>query len=245
MPAKDSRVVAAYHTLLHSFGAQGWWPLLGEHGTMQYHHASRGVLSPQQSFEVCLGALLTQNTNWNNVIPALQALHSQGLIDADKASEASIARIASLIRPAGYYNQKARKISIFSRYVARKRNGLPEIWCMPVSHARKELLSLWGMGPETADSMLLYAGGKPVFVVDAYTRRIVSRLGWLSKEESADYDAVQAFLSQHAPRGVPAFQEFHALLVELAKRHCTKRSPRCSTCPLKNTCTYAKKGTRP
>ena len=206
-----------YAHLFEDYGPQGWWPLLcaGYHKG-DYSYPRNGA----QRFEIGVGAILTQNTAWKNVEKALGNLKEKGLLGQKRMASAPLASLREAIRPAGYFNQKAKKLRTFARFCAGLRGRAP---------ARKELLAVWGIGPETADSILLYAYRKPEFVVDAYTRRIMRNLGLIS--DDAGYDEVkQAFESALEPR-VELFQEYHALLVEHAKRHYSgKADPR--QCPL-------------
>ncbi len=194
-----------YKTLLEAFGPQNWWP------------AGNG-LEPEE-WEISVGAVLTQNTNWRNVERALARMAGMGLRTRKDVLNASEKRIAEAIRPAGYYNQKARKLKILAS--------------LSDEASRERLLSLWGIGPETADSILLYAHGKPYFVVDAYTRRVFSRLGILEGNEG--YEDIRRMFEEKLPRDVGLYREYHALIVELAKRFCRKK-PVCPECPLSNLC---------
>jgi endonuclease-3 related protein len=194
-----------YSCLMRTYGPQGWWP-------------ARGDFSPPE-WEVELGSLLTQNTAWRNVEKALGNLLAAGVTTRQKLLSLPEERLASLIRPSGYYRQKARK--------------LRELASLEAEPTRENLLSVWGIGKETADSILLYAYGKPFFVVDAYTRRIFSRLGLI--KGSQEYDEIRSFFEKNLPRDVPLYKEFHALIVRLGKEHCRAR-PVCRGCPLEDTC---------
>jgi len=194
-----------YRTLSKRFGSQGWWPM------------KNGFSQPE--WEVEVGAVLTQNAAWNNVEKALENLKKEGITTRKRILEIPEKRLAELIRPSGYFNQKARKLKILANY-----SGKPK---------REELLSLWGIGPETADSILLYAHGISTFVVDAYTRRIFTRMGILSGRET--YNKVKEKFESSIPRDVELYKEFHALIVRLAKEHC-KTKPVCSGCPLSDRC---------
>ncbi len=177
---------------------------------------------PRQRFEVAAGAVLTQNTAWLNAEAALNALAAAGLIGTPALLLAwPPRRLAALIRPSGYYNQKARKLRALAAYLA----GLPSAR----APAREELLALWGVGPETADSILLYAWHLPVPVADAYTRRLFYRLGWTG--ERAGYEELAGLCARGLPAQAPVLQEFHALIVRHAKEHC-RTSPVCRGCPL-------------
>lgn len=200
------------------FGHQQWWP--GE-----------------TPFEVCVGAILTQNTNWTNVERAIANLRSAGVLEPRRLLELPVAELARLLRPAGYFNVKARRLRAFLAVLVRDFGGqLEGLLGGPLPVARARLLAIPGIGPETADSMLLYAGGQPSFVVDAYTRRIFARHGWCHAE--ADYDELQHLCESglnHLPtsRRLDYWQDYHAQLVQVGKQYCRPRLPRCADCPLK------------
>ncbi len=202
--------------LLAAWGPQGWWPA-------------------ETPFEVAVGAILTQNTNWRNVERAIAALREGGLLEAHALREADEAQLQALIRPAGFFRQKAHRLRVLAGFWLDS-GGAEALAARPLAPLRRELLALHGIGPETADSILLYALEKPVFVVDAYTRRIFSRLGLCAPD--AGYDALQRMFMQALPADAPLFNEYHALIVELAKRHCRVR-PRCEGCPLAERCMEA------
>ncbi len=202
-------------TLLSKFGPQGWWPM-------------DGGFSPRE-WEVCLGAILTQNTSWKNVEKALENLKRKKITSLEKLLGTDEKRLAELIRPSGYYNQKAGKLKDFSRHV--KSFGSVDKFLKNVK--REELLEVNGIGPETADSILLYACGKPHFVIDAYTRRVFSRIGIVEKD--IVYDELKKFFEKRLPKDAGMYGEFHALIVELGKNIC-KKKPLCKECPLKKGC---------
>jgi len=207
----------AYGLMRRRFGHQGWWP--GE-----------------TPFEVCVGAILTQNTNWTNVERAIANLKAADVLEPRRLLALPPARLAELIRPAGYFNVKARRLRAFLDVLVREFDGdLARLLGGPLATARARLLGIHGIGPETADSMLLYAGGQLVFVVDAYTRRIFARHGWCAPE--ADYAAVQRLCEaalNHRPVAarLDYWQDYHAQLVAVGKDFCRPRQPRCDTCPL-------------
>ncbi len=202
-----------YRRLFSRFGRQRWWP--GE-----------------TPFEVMVGAILTQNTAWTNVSKAIENLRRAGLLDPFRLDQVPLARLASLIRPSGYFNQKAKRLKIFVRYYVASYSGdIGRFRRMPPGKLREELLALSGIGPETADSILLYAAGKPVFVVDAYTRRILARHGFIRWE--APYDEIKALFMRHMPHKTILFNEYHALIVALGKDLCRRTCPQCHQCPLR------------
>lgn len=221
----QEELLTLYEKLLAHFGKQGWWPLLNERLENQYSVGA--PRTPEEQFEVCAGAILTQNTQWDpNVVNALRQLKKRGLLGRKKLQGISLQQLGALIRSAGYFNQKAKKLQIFAKY-----DG-PMI--------REALLNLWGLGPETVDSILLYAYNQPLFVIDAYTKRIMERIGF--KERM--YEDLQQLFTKHLPNDVELYKEFHALLVALGKEVCLKKNPRCSICPLQQLCAYAHSNVR-
>jgi len=212
----QARLKDVYARLYAHFGPQHWWP-------------GHGV------FEVVVGAILTQNTAWTNVEKAIANLKRARLVKPGPMHQAHTARLAQLIRPSGYFNLKAAKLKAFTHYLfSEHRGSLAHLFHLETSRLRQELLGVYGMGPETADSIILYAARRPVFVVDAYTRRICARLG-LSRETSS-YDELQRLFMEALPPAEQLFNEYHALLVALGKNYCTKRAPRCERCPLREVC---------
>lgn len=212
---KQATAPQLYKTLLESYGPQHWWPA-------------------DSPFEMMIGAILTQNTNWKNVERAIINLKSENLLNEESIADCDTPLLAEAIRPSGFYRQKAERLQLFSRFFIRhgRTSGLKR---EPVNKLRNMLLQQHGIGPETADSMLLYALGKPVFVVDAYTKRIFSRIGLFSDKQ--DYMAVQAYFHQHLIEDLSLFQEYHALIVEHAKRFCKAR-PSCEACPMNTFCLH-------
>ncbi len=179
-----------------------------------------------------MGAVLTQNTSWRNVEAALAALRGRGLLTPAALGACTLRRLALLVRSSGYYRQKARKLKELARFWSG-RTG-------PQAPRRDELLAVWGIGPETADSILLYAFHRPFFVVDAYTRRLLERLGWAQARES--YEQLQARFHASLPSRAPLYQELHALIVRHSKELCRPR-PLCSGCPLAGgLCRWPQKG---
>ncbi len=210
-----------YKKLCNHFGPQGWWPTL-EKGYDKTNTIRD--LTDSERFEISIGAVLTQNTSWKNVEKALNNLKEDNLLDKDNLRDIDVKRLAEIIKSSGYNNQKARKIKEFIKFLDSGK----EI-------NRNNLLEVWGIGKETADSILLYAYREPVFVIDAYTKRIINRIGF--KED--DYDELQKLFMDNLSRDDKLFNEFHALLVELGKNVC-KKEPLCEKCPLKESCNYFK-----
>jgi len=203
-----------YQTLLAHFGLSNWWP-------------------GQTPLEVCLGAILTQNTNWGNVEKALNNLRAVTGLEFAALLALPDKELTQRIRPAGYYNQKAKKLRLFLEWLAATCGGdFSQLASRTTQWLRGELLALWGIGPETADSILLYAFQRPVFVVDAYTMRIALRHSWI--EPRCSYDELATLFTGQLPAETALYNEFHALLVRLAKEHCRKREPLCETCPLRD-----------
>lgn len=206
------RLLDLYECLYTAFGPQNWWP--GE-----------------TPFEVCVGAILTQNTNWTNVSRAIGNLKEAGLLSPEALFPLPRDVLAEFIRPAGYYNVKAERLQTFVAFLMQEFAGnLDAAFSLGLGDLRSRLLSLKGIGPETADSILLYAGGYPIFVVDAYTARILERHGLVG--DDVTYDSLQSLFMDHLPPDPALFNEYHALLVKLGKCHCRKERPRCDTCPL-------------
>jgi endonuclease-3 related protein len=200
-----------YQRLWEVWGPQGWWP--GE-----------------TAFEVAVGAILTQNTNWNNVARAIKALKEEAVLEPGALHDLPEAELARLIRPAGYYNIKARRLKNFLDFMVHRHGNSMEVMAEDsLESLRPALLAIKGIGPETADSILLYALAKPTFVVDAYTFRILSRHGLIP--EAYSYEELRQLFMEHLPPQVSLFQEYHALLVRLGKMCCRPR-PQCDSCPV-------------
>lgn len=211
-----------YERLLHHYGPQYWWPA-------------------QTRFEIIIGAILTQSVSWSNVEKAIANLKAAQALDPDVLHALPIDELARLIRPAGYYNAKARKIKAFAAHLHEHYEcDLDALLSRETQALRHELLSVHGIGPETADSIILYAAGQPVFVVDAYTRRLLSHLGLASSY--INYNDLQAIFEDNLPNQASLFQEYHALIVRHAKSTCRKR-PLCVACPLLSICRFAQSQT--
>ena len=204
---------------------------------MRYFMAMSQALGPMQwwpaktPFEVIVGAILTQNTSWTNVERAIANLRSAQMLTPSTITSARLSKLALLVRPSGYFRQKAKKLKAFVRFLQREYGGsLKRMFGTPTETLREKLLSVHGIGPETADSILLYAGNHPVFVVDAYTHRIFGRHG--ITDGKAQYESVRALFETALPRDSQLFNEFHALVVNTGKNWCRKKEPRCAECPL-------------
>ena len=219
--AKRTRLLKIYFLLFKRFGHRGWWP--GE-----------------TPFEVMAGAILTQNTNWANVEKAIAELKKRKLLSPIALSSVPNAAVEKAIRSSGYYRQKAERLKGFSRFLCGRYGcDLQKMFSRPAGALRGELLSVKGIGPETADSILLYAAGKPVFVVDAYTKRVFSRAGMIRGDEG--YDDVRAFFEKNLPHDSALFNDYHAQIVELGKRFCLKSEPVCWACPILAECRFGRK----
>lgn len=205
------RLLEIYELLYERFGRQYWWP-----GDTQ--------------FEIITGAILTQNTNWTNVEKAIANLKSADCLTAEKMRHIDLARLAELIRPAGYYNLKAARLKKFLDWLFENYSGDPAVLeDVSTDQLRQELLGIKGIGPETADSILLYAFNREVFVVDAYTARIAVRHNLI--EPDADYEQLQYLFGSNLDNDAKLFNEYHALLVRAGKEFC-KPKARCDNCPL-------------
>jgi len=210
-----------YNILYKNYGAQGWWPVTNKESEKPTYKKRR-KLSANQRFEIIIGAILTQNTAWKNVEKTIIELNKKKLLDMKKIKALPGKKLGKIIKSSGYYNQKAKKIKAIIKFLESKK----EI-------NRENLLTIWGIGPETADSILLYAYNKPFFIIDAYTKRIFSRLGLINKKRS--YNELQKIFHESLPRDAELFKEYHALIVEHAKRYC-RIKPLCETCILKKEC---------
>lgn len=226
-------LMKVYDALFERYGPRHWWP-------------------GDTRDEILIGAILTQNTAWTNVEKAIANLKGEGLLSSKAVAAANVSTLARLIRPAGYFNQKAIRLKeFFGHFEAgretghgRGRQGLDAFFSQPLEEARKQLLALRGIGPETADSMLLYAGNLPTFVIDAYTFRIFKRLGLDKKAYQKltpkglwkdDYENFRQFFLKNLPADVQLYNEYHALLVEHGKTHCRSK-PACEGCALVGVC---------
>jgi endonuclease III related protein len=212
-PKPSHQLHRYYRRLLRAYGPQFWW-------------------SAGSRFEVIVGAILTQNTNWRNVERAILNLRQEGLVVPEALRQVSRRRLAAVIRPSGYFNIKAGRLKSFVRFLTDRYEGdLNRMFGEPTDVLRRHLLKVKGIGPETADSILLYAGGHPIFVIDAYTRRVLGRHRLVSPR--ATYEGLQTYIMSHLYPDASQFNEYHALLVKVGKEHCG-RKPTCSGCPLED-----------
>ena len=226
-----------YENLYKHYGPQGWWPLLSEakrpgFDERGYHKNKYNYpTTNQQRFEIIVGTILTQNTSWKNVEKALKEL--KNIMSPEQILATPTHTLAELIRSSGYFNQKAERLKIVATFL--QEQGWETLLSRKTEQLREQLLSLKGVGPETADSILLYAFNRDSFVVDAYTKRILSRIGLTQKK--ASYEEVKELIEKTL--NAKHFNEFHALFVEHAKQFC-KKKPDCNTCFLRDRCSFAK-----
>lgn len=179
-----------------------------------------------------MGAVLTQNTNWTNVTKAIDALKSAELLSYESLTAVPVEILAEKIRPSGYYNLKAKRLKNLLALIQKNyNNNLDDLLNAPIEILRQDLISVQGIGPETADSIILYAAEQPVFVVDAYTHRILSRHNFIC-EEGTNYDEIQALFMDTLPVDPKMYNEYHALIVKTGKEYCRKKNPCCEICPL-------------
>lgn len=213
----DNLAAEAYQRLLAAFGAQQWWPA-------------------DTAFEVLVGAVLTQNAAWRNVEQALERLAEQNLLTPEAILSAPSDILRDCLRPSGYYNVKAQRLTAACQaWVAL--GGEEAIRQMETAELRERLLAVKGLGPESVDDILLYGLNRPMFVVDAYTRRIFSRVGAVAA--SINYQGLQDYFHVGLPKRAAVYAEYHALIVSTGKHYCRPRQPRCPDCPLAGLCDYA------
>ncbi len=209
---KKEMLLKIYNSLYNYFGPLNWWP-------------------GDTPFEIMVGAILTQNTSWSNVEKAINNLKKEYLLEPQNLYRINQEELAQLIKPSGYYNIKAQRLKNFvTFFVEEYGSSEKKMFSGDGEELRRKLLKVNGIGPETADSILLYAGGKPFFVVDAYTKRIFSRHKLISKD--ASYHQIQEFFIRNLDSNVELFNEFHAQIVMLGKTICTSKNPDCSKCPI-------------
>lgn len=209
----NTDLLRIYRKLLSHFGKQHWWPA-------------------ETRFEMMMGAILVQRTTWKNVEHVIKGLKDKDLMHPHFLASAALERVENLIRPIGFYKQKAERIIDVAQYLVKNYGGsLDKLLNKPQESLRKELLSLRGVGLETADSILLYAANKLVFPIDAYTKRLCKRLG----VKEAEYEELRKLFENNLPKNLEIYKEFRALIVRLGKTYC-KPKPLCYRCPLKNEC---------
>jgi len=211
-PRAVSELHRYFDAMLHAYGPQFWWP-------------------GRTRFEIIVGTILTQNTSWTNVERAIANLRREKLLSPSAMEQVSVDHLATLIRSSGYFRQKAKKLKAFVDFLRTHYLGsLNKLFATPTHALREQLLAVHGVGPETADSILLYAGNHPVFVVDAYTRRILERHHLAQGKES--YEEIRQTFESNLPADPKLFNEYHALIVNTGKHFCRKREADCAHCPL-------------
>ena len=213
-----SLLIDIYGLLHQRYGDQSWW--LGN-----------------SQIDVVVGAILTQAVSWRNVELAIRNLEDAKCIDVDSLNDISLDELSLLIKPSGYHNAKAKTLKAFAEYLVNNHSGSIDVFLRnPAKFVREELLALPGIGPETSDDIMVYAAGYASFIIDAYTIRIFTRIGIRPDPSRADYDAWQKLIHSNIPEDVGLFNEYHALLVQHAKAHCTKTNPKCIDCCLLDIC---------
>lgn len=215
-PSRD-KLLNLFNKLRSEYGSQAWWPA-------------------ETPFEVIIGAILVQSTAWRNVVKAIRNLREAGLLTPPKLAAISQSQLEELVRPSGYFRVKAKKLRAFLTHLEIHHGyRLDSLFAAEVFALKKELLSIYGIGNETADSIILYAAEKPIFVIDSYTQRLLSRLGWIAG--NYDYDKLQSIFMNALPHDVRLYNEFHALIDRHSSRICRK-TPHCQVCALRSECPY-------
>ena len=234
---KNNRINEIYQELYKCFGAQNWWPIVVNGASVYAKDYDTINRNADDAFEISIGTILTQNTAWKNSEKAIINMKTENLLSIEALDSMDVNKLAEVIKPSGYYNQKAKKIKAFISYIRKElNNNLFSLKDKPLYEARESLLSVWGLGRETADSILLYALGMPIFVVDAYTVRFLSRLGII--ESKVGYEYIQKIFQDNLPNDAKIYQEYHALIVRLGKNICRKQ-PVCAECMLNNICPFS------
>ena len=213
------KLLEIYYIFLYKYHFQNWWPA-------------------QSPFEIIIGSILTQNISWRNVEKAINNLKTKNLLHPEKLIKTPLNVVGNLIKPTGFYNQKAKKIMNFLYFFSKYDFSIEKLKVKSIYSIRKELLDVKGIGKETADSIILYALYKPIFVIDAYTKRLFYRLGVLYSEKM-EYDEIRKFFEKNLPKDVILFQDYHAQIVFHSKNICQKK-PLCSQCLLTNFCQFDK-----
>ncbi len=216
---EEPKPLFIYKALRNHFGFLNWWP--GE-----------------TAFEVFVGAILTQQTSWRNVEKAIINLKGTDSLSIEKIAAMPLGRLQQLIRPSGYYRQKAKRLKNICIAVIKEHGSLEDMFNLETGELRRVLLLYNGIGKETADSIILYAANKPIFVIDAYTKRAMNRIN-PKIDYNVDYDELRAYFEQKIKRETRLYKDFHAQFVELGKNYCKSRVPVCNKCPLSNMCNFA------
>jgi endonuclease III related protein len=205
-----------YDLMFQHFGDRQWWPA-------------------ETREEIIIGAILVQSVSWKNTMKAIELLKEHQLLSFAALYDAPLEDIEACVRSTRYYKMKARKLKAFAAHIVERYNGdLALLFAQPMEDLRRELLSIYGIGPETADDIVLYAANMPSFVVDAYTKRIFSRLGWVY--EDIPYEVLRQWFMDHLPQDVKLYNQYHALIDGVGHHYCLNQKPKCSECPLKVLC---------
>ena len=230
-----NKIGTIYNNLFSHSSLQYWWPVTKDNEIIPKYHKNI-KLNEKHKLEICFGTILTQNTSWKNVEKAMTQLNKNNLIDIKKILKINKNKLVQIIKSSGYYNQKAKKLKNFCQHINKNyNNNLKNFLNKNIIELRNELLSINGIGPETADSIILYAAKKPIFVIDAYTTRIMNRIGF----KGETYDELQKLFMNNLELNEKIFNEYHALLIALGKNHC-KKKPLCGKCTINKNCNYYK-----
>lgn len=201
MKSQNKKLSNFYNELLKKHSYQGWWPIKGKYYPRDYTHPK----NEEEQFEIALGAILTQNTSWKNVEKSLDNLYKNNLVDPKRIISLPNEKLSTYIKSSGYYNQKAKKLKAFAEFYLKNSSKIP---------SRENLLNIWGIGKETADSILLYAYKQPIFIIDAYTKRVLEKYFNIKEK---DYNSLQELFHKNLPQDYRLFNEFHALIVAEGK----------------------------
>ncbi|MCX7641412.1 MAG: hypothetical protein N2Z20_02115 [Elusimicrobiales bacterium] len=227
-----------YLILYDYYGPQGWWPVTSDGNIPVYRKNFFGPLSENECFEISCGAILTQNVSWKNVEKCIINLKKANFLSFEKILNSSPSEISLLIKSSGYYRQKTIKLKNFSKWLELQGGSLKKIFKKDPKKIRGELLGISGIGKETADSILLYAGYFPFFVVDTYTKRLLNRI---YSTNISNYDEIQKIFHSNIKNDFKIFNEYHALIVEHSKKFCKKQTNDCKNCPLIKLCLEGQK----
>ncbi|HPP87700.1 MAG TPA: endonuclease [bacterium] len=228
----NEKINKIFSALDKKYGWLGWWPSTPpDKEYPEYHKSKNYKYSEYEKFEIAIGAILTQNTAWSNVVKALYNLKKLKCSSPEKMLEIEETKILEAIKPSGYYNQKLKKMRYLCEFLIK--NNWRDLEKLDISELRKRLLDIWGIGKETADSIILYVFNKPIFVVDAYTRRILQRCEIIDAKK--DYDEIRILIEKNIPKKVNLYKNYHAAIVEHCKYNC-KIKPLCEHCIIKNYC---------
>lgn len=236
MYRKKDIILLIFKILFKRYSSQGWWPVFDLTKNVSVYRKKKYLPEKKEIFEISVGAILTQNTSWKNAEKALGELKKNGYLTPFKIVNSENEKLYEMIRSSGYFRQKAEKLKIFSLWFL---NNEKDMFKKDPIDLRNDLLKLKGVGKETADSIVLYAFGGKIFVIDSYTRRIYYRItgDWKKYE----YDDLRKIFENNLPSELKIYNEFHALIVKLAKEICQKRNPLCEKCPLKKVCQFKRR----